>query len=100
MPGYVFAAHTSELERGGFCLRADKMTTLSVARADAGEYLLTHQGDVEARIEMAGEAWAAAKVGQLDSEGEMLGAVDAQIADGLLRFTVLPQSRYAISCAA
>jgi hypothetical protein len=100
MPDYVFAAHTSELERGGFCLRADKMTTLSVARADAGEYLLTHQGDVEARIEMAGEAWAAAKVGQLDSEGEMLGAVDAHIADGLLRFTVLPQSRYAISCAA
>ena len=43
-----------------------------------GEYVLTRQGDSEARIEIAGEEWGNVIVSQLDSEGRPLGEVDAR----------------------
>ena len=97
MPDFLYVVNASHVERGNFSLRADKMTTLYLERAGTGDYVLEHQGDVEATLRITGEDWTGADVIRLDSEGRRAGEIDAGVADGAICFSAAPNSRYRLS---
>ena len=93
MPTYAFLATGAHLERGAFCLRTDRLTTLYLQRLEDGSYLMENVGTLAASVSLVGAQWTDHQVRPADGNAAPLGS-DAASGDCALTFTLVPGVRY------
>ena len=97
MPRYAFLALGSHLERGNFCLRADRLATLYMQRTNKDKFLIENLDQASTCITLSGAVWPTFQVSQVDTQGSLIGQTATTIKAAILSFTLAPRSRYELT---